>query len=199
MGSTTTVVVVVVVALVTAFRLVEDPPGLASTSCTYRSGLVGNKILFCRDLRGEKKCRGIGLMGTISPSSLGTLSHLRDWCGWLLGAAALRHGWDTEDAAGGRKVEKLTVLLFHIQSEEDTEEARTMGKQDNDVDDVGAGADGDGADLLPDESGGSGLGATDGTSSEVKRQALGNFADNDDDGGDGGGAGDVNEDEAAAG
>lgn len=175
MGSTTTVVVI-------ALRLVEDPPGLASTSCTYRSGVLGNNIIFCRDLRGEKKWRGIGLMGTISPSSLGTLSHLRD-CGWFLGAA-LRHGWDTDDAAGGRKVEKLTILLFHIQSEEDTEEARTMGKEDNDVDEVGAGAEGD--DVLPDESGGSGLGATDGTSSVVKRQAaLDNVADNDDDGGGG--------------
>lgn len=59
-----------------------------------------------------------------------------------------------------------------------------MGKEDNDVDEVGAGAEGD--DVLPDESGGSGLGATDGTSSVVKRQAaLDNVADNDDDGGGG--------------
>lgn len=66
--------------------------------------------------------------------------------------ALLRDHWDT-DAVGGRKVEKLTVLVIGIQSLDEMEEA-TMGSK-------GDGGDGDGG---ADESGGSGLGATDGTS-----------------------------------
>lgn len=68
-----------------------------------------------------------------------------------------RDGCDLEVTAaaatvvGGRKVEKLTVLLFHIQSAEDTEEARAIGS-----DETG-------------ESGGSGLGWTEGTSSVAER------------------------------
>lgn len=66
-------------------------------------------------------------------------------------AAAERDHWDAE-AVGERKVEKLTVLLFAIQSLDEMDEA-TMGNND------GGDGDGDG-----DESGGSGLGATAGTS-----------------------------------
>lgn len=74
-------------------------------------------------------------------------------------------GWDFDEegpaaaAVGGRKVEKLTVLLFPIQSLDEMEQA-TMGNE-------GGGGDDD-----DDVSGGSGLGATDGTSAVAEVAAA---------------------------
>lgn len=147
MGSTATTVVV---SWATS-RLSDEPLGLAKTSCTYRSGLVGSECFGERtDLRGEKKCLGFGLMGTSSPTRRALLLS----CG--LSRALLRDHWEAESVCG-RKVEKLTVLLFATQSLDEMEEA-TMGNGSRG--DGGGDVDEDAAD----ESGGSGLGATDGTS-----------------------------------
>lgn len=156
MGSTATTVVV---SWATS-RLSDEPLGLARTSCTYRSGLVGSECFGERtDLRGEKKCLGLGLMGTSSPTRRALLLS----CG-VLSRALLRDHWEAE-SVWGRKVEKLTVLLFATQSLDEMEEA-TMGNGRRG--DGGGDVDEDAAD----ESGGSGLGATDGTSATAAAVAF---------------------------
>lgn len=103
------------------------------------------------DFSGEKKCFGIGFITTISPSSRArTAARVADGLSHFsiegkLVAAPIREdevGGGTYGAApGGRKVEKLTVLLFQIQSLDETDEATKMGNSDGH------------------ESGGSGLGS----------------------------------------